>query len=276
MTCPVCIRWVIGLLLCLAIPGAMAADEPATFDPEKIAQTFMGTVADIQALTSIPELTEAKTSLQEATESITRNLADRKSEVEALRKDIKALDDSIQSCHLEIATALGSGNTSFQESQLKELGARRKILINKERALYKAYATCRGQAFVTRIMFVLLTKEIDKRIEQLGNNTASGTWSATYTGDDGSTSPRGGDFSLLIDPQSGAVSGTYCDGGDRIAVSGTRNATSGACKGTGSDPESAVTWSGTLQKGPKGYTGSGSLAFKPKAGGSGAGSWSTK
>lgn len=248
--------------------------EPEKFDPERYAQTFMAAVGEVQAETSIPVLKETKVELLDGAGSIANILSDKKAQVEAIRKKLKDLDDAIQTSHIKLAIALGSGNIDMEEALLKTLENQRKQLVSEEEKAYKDYATYRGRAIVKKIFIEVIVKEIDKRIEQLGNNTASGTWSATYTADDGSTTPQGGDFSLLIDTN-GTISGLYHEVGGEISVSGTWNPASGACSGVGNDPSSPATWSGTLKKGAGGYTGNGSLSYKPNAGGSGAGSWET-
>lgn len=256
------------------------AEEPE-FDPEKIARNFMATVGAIQAETSIQELKEYKNTLVDVADRMAEILLEKKTEVESIRNKLKDLDDAIQTSHIRLVMALGSGNTDEQEALLKILETRRKELVSEEKIAYKAYANYRGRTVVIKIIFKLLLNEIAKRIVQLGGNntdsgnTVSGIWSATYTADDGTTTPQGGDFSLVIGAN-GIISGIYHDGGAGISVSGTRDPVSGVCQGVGSDPSSPATWSGTIKQVPGGYTGSGSLSFKPKAGGFGAGAWSTK
>lgn len=259
----------------LTLSRTYAEDTPKKFDPDKLARDFMGAVVGIQAEISIPDLKDAKTTIQNVAAALASALDNKKAKVDSIRKDIKAIDNDIQSCHLQLATAISSGNTDKQEAQLKALEAQRRQLVQDEAAAYKTYATSRGEAVVFKIIFQLIISEIDKRLDQLGNNTANGTWSATFTTEGGMTlAPQSGDFSLLIDTN-GVISGSYTDGG-KIPISGKLDTVSGACSGVGNDPSSPSTWNGTLKKGSGGYTGSGSLSFKPKGGGSGSGSWSTK
>ncbi len=274
MTFPASTRAALIVWISSVAFGIVAADSAPAVDPQKIAETFMASVASIQAETSIDRLQAGIFMLKDVARTLLRRLNDQKAEVESLREKIKAVDGTIETCELSLAS--GSGDTSQLEAQLKTLQAQRKDLGQKDGDAYKDYTRFRGQAIVQGIIFSLLVKESEKRLEELGNNTARGTWSSKYASDDGVSTQPAGTFSLFIDATSGAVTGSYLNGTDQIAVIGKWDPTTGTCSGTGNDPDTVVTWNGTLKKDAAGYTGSGSLAYKPKAGGSGSGSWTTK
>ena len=268
------IRLSVGLLIVLAASGTRADNDDA-FPADALAKEFMSDVAAIQAETSIQNLKNRADRLNSSADFTAHVLGVLKTAVEKKRSEIQVTDNEIQACQLSLASV--SGDKSQLEGKLAALQSKRAELCGEERESFRSYGRCRGLAIVSRITIGLLLKEIDKRIAQLGTNTADGTWSSTYTSEDGIKAQQGGSFSLLIDAASGAISGNYVDGGELVQLSGNWNAASGACSGTGNDPSSTVTWQGTLTKGPKGYAGRGTLTYKPKKdGGSGSGTWSTK
>jgi hypothetical protein len=270
-------RWVIGLMTGVAM--SLSASEPDDSwgpggdGPTKLSEKFINLVLAVQAETSIDRLNLWKNMFRDSAGTIASLLDSRKYEVTRIRADIKDVDAAIQAAQLKRAE---SSDAEQANNTLANLKAQRALLVVKEAERYKEYARYRGRAIALGMICLAIIDEADKRIAQLGNNTARGNWAGAYTSEDGKSDPQGGPFSLLIDPQTGAVSGGYSDGGGEVGVSGKWDASTGACSGRGNDPEAPAAFSGTLLRGAAGYTGTGTFSYKYKAGGSGSGTWTAK
>jgi hypothetical protein len=273
-------HWALGLIAVLAFGTslfAQSADEKP-LDPLGVllAQKYVDSVILVQSETSLPELAQMKVNVSENANTQANKLNFLKEEVENKRNRIKEVDGKILDARVKLGIESDPEKSVQLKNDINNLTREREERVEEEAAGYKAYARQRGLCFAYKIIAQLILKEIDKRIAELGPNTAFGNWAGTYTEKGGEKTLASGTFSLLIDAKTGAIGGSYVNGQAVIPVKGTWNQASGACSGQGSENAAATSFSGTLTRGDTGYSGGGSFSYTDNDGGSGAGAWKTK